>query len=254
MTSDPRQAHAPHDLLAAYLLDAVDERERQVFEEHLLGCADCERELTELGPTLEALGSSVPAPPPAHVRDAVLRQVAEDRAGSRTADPGDPVDRPDGAGPTDELGARRAERSSRRLILLTGAAAAVAVIMALFFGPLRGDDQMTPATIAAAADAQRYEVQAGDATATVIVSRTLDKAAVETTDMPPAPDGQDYQLWFAHADGTVSDAGVMPRTQDAAMVLSDDLGDAVGVAITMEPAGGSPQPTSDPIVLVAFEA
>lgn len=251
MTIDPHQPQAPHDLLAAYLLDAVDERERHVFEEHLLGCPDCERELVGLAPTMEALGSSVPAAPPPHLRDAVLRQVARDRADGALPDP---VERPDGAGSTDELGARRAKRSSRRLVLLAGAAAAVAVIMAVFFGPLRGDAEMTPATIAAAADAERYEVQIGDATATIIVSRALDKAAIETSDMAPAPDGRDYQLWFAQADGTVTDAGLMPHTDDPAMVLSDDLGEAVGVGITMEPAGGSTQPTSDPIVLVPFEA
>lgn len=251
MTIHPHQPQAPHDLLAAYLLDAVDERERQAFEEHLLGCPDCERELLALAPTIEALASSVPAPPPPHVRAAVLRRVAEERPAPTSAKRGE---RSSGAGPTDELAARREQRSSRRLVLLAGAAAAVAVVMALFFGPLRGDAEMTPATIAAAADAERYEVQVGEATATIIVSRTLDRAAIETTDMAPAPEGQDYQLWFAQADGTVTDAGVMPHTDDPAMVLSDELGEAVGVGITMEPAGGSPQPTSEPIVLVPFEA
>ncbi len=251
MTIDRHPAQAPHDLLAAYLLDAVDEHERQVFEEHLLGCSDCERELADLAPTVEALGSSVSTSPPAHLRESVLRQVTAAATHERSAQA------PEHArttSPPDALAARRAARSSRRLVLLAGAAAAVAVIMALVFGPFRGTDDMTPAMIAAAADAQRYEVQVGDATATIIVSRTLDKAAIETTDMTPAPNGQDYQVWFAQADGTVTDAGVMPHVEDAAMVLSDDVGDAVGVGLTMEPAGGSPQPTSEPIVLIPFEA
>ncbi|MCA1781780.1 MAG: zf-HC2 domain-containing protein [Intrasporangiaceae bacterium] len=164
MTSDPRQAQAPHDLLAAYLLDAVDERERQVFEEHLLGCADCERELAELGPTLEALGSSVPAPPPPHLRDALLRRVSETRVATMQPVPEDRADDP---APPDALAAQREKKSARRLILLAGAAAAVAAVMALVFGPFLGSGEMTPATIAAAADAERYEVEVGDATATV---------------------------------------------------------------------------------------
>jgi anti-sigma-K factor RskA len=249
MTIDPRLE--PHDLLAAYLLHAVDEHELQVFEEHLVGCPDCERELAELAPTVEALGASVPAAPPGHLRAAVLRQVGEER---RDRQPADPAERSDRTDPTDELGARRAQRSSRRLVLLAGAAAAVAVIMAMFFGPFRGDAPMTPAMIAAAADAERYEVRIGDATATIIVSRELDRAAIETSDMAPAPDGQDYQLWFAQADGTMTPAGLMPDTEDPAMVLPDELGDAVGVGITMEPEGGSPQPTSEPMVIVPFEA
>lgn len=246
MTSDPRPSAAPHDLLAAYALDAVDDHERRVFEEHLLGCAECERELAGLAPTVEALGSSVATPPPEHLRESVLREVADMRASA--------ADRHATTAPADDLAARRTARSSRRLVALGAAAAAVAVIMALMFGPFRGEGPMTPATIAAAGDAQRYEVRVGDATATIIVSRSLDRAAIETTDMAPAPDGQDYQLWFAHADGSVTDAGVMPRVDDAAMVLSDEVDDAVGVSLTMEPAGGSPQPTSDPLVLVPFEA
>lgn len=247
MTGDPRPSQAPHDLLAAYALDAVDDHERRTFEEHLLGCPDCEHELAGLAGTVEALGASVPAAPPARVRAALLHEVAQEWAAQ-----GPP---PTTAGePTDDLSARRTARSSRRLTLLAAAAAAVAVVMALVVGPFRGEAPMTPATIAAAADAERYEVRVGEATATIIVSRSLDRAAIETTDMSPAPDGQDYQLWFAHADGTVVDAGLMPHTDDPAMVLKDALGDAVGVGLTMEPAGGSPQPTSDPLVLVPFEA
>ena len=246
MTHDPREPASPHDLLAAYALDAVDEHEQRLFEEHLLGCPACERELAELAPTVEALGAGVPAAPPATVRETVLRHVAEERLDRTSPAPG--------AGPADDLAARRAARSSRRLVLLAAAAAAVAVVMALVVGPFRAEAPLTPAAIAAAADAERYEVRVGEATAVVIVSRTLDKAAIETTDMAPAPDGRDYQLWFAHADGSLTDAGVMPRVEDAAMVLSDDVDDAVGIGLTMEPAGGSAQPTTDPIVVIPIEA
>lgn len=242
MTDDPREPQAPHDLLAAYLLDAVDDRERRRFEEHLLDCPDCEREIARLAPTVAVLGASVPADPPTRLREAVLREVAASRA------PGSVADAPD-----DDLSARRAARSSRRLLLLAGAAAAVAVVMALMFGPFR-DAEMTPATVAAAGDAQRYEARLDGATATVVVSRSLDKAAIETRGMPPAPEGRDYQLWFTRADGTMTAAGVMPPTADAAMVLTVDVGDAVGVGITVEPSGGSTQPSGDPILLIPFEA
>ena len=246
MTIDPQQPQAPHDLLGAYLLDAVDERERLIFEEHLLGCPDCERELAELAPAVEEIAAGLTVPPPAPVRDAVLEHVRADGA-ARAAESPAPT-------PADELAARREDRSTRRLLLLAGAAAAVAVVMALMFGPFRGDPGVTAASIAAADDAQRYEVRVGDATATVILSRTLDRAAVETTDMTPPPDGRDYQVWLSHADGTMTDAGLMPHEEDATLVLSDAVGDAVGVGITMEPAGGSPEPTGEPVVLIPFEA
>ncbi|KAB7745145.1 hypothetical protein GA707_04070 [Nostocoides sp. F2B08] len=250
---DPTHAHV-RDLLAAYLLDAVDEHERLLVEEHLLTCPDCEHEVATLTPTVEALAlAATPQTPPAQVREAVLHGIepaSRPGAPRQTSPPtafADPARH-------DDLGARRSSRAARRLSLLVAAAAAVALFMFVAIGPFRGAPDLTTETVAAAADAQRFEAQVGEATATVIVSREMDKVAIETRDMTPAPEGRDYQLWFSHPDGTVSDAGVMPRDEDAEMVIEVDLGDAVGVAVTMEPEGGSEQPTSEPVLVVPFEA
>lgn len=241
-----------HELLAAYVLDAVDEDERLIVEEHLLTCADCERELAELAPTVEALaGAPAPVSPADHVREAVLRGI-DAPAEPDAASAGTPATL--GASATDELTARRRSRSTRRLSLLVAAAAAVALFMFVAVGPFRGaGPDVTTETVAAAADARRFEAQVEGATATVIVSRTLDMVAIETSDMTPAPDGRDYQLWLAQPDGSVTAAGLMPREEDAAMVLGDALGDAVAVAVTMEPQGGSEQPTTQPVVVIPIE-
>lgn len=261
--TDPQHEERGHDfvreLLAAYLLDAVDDAERLLVEEHLLSCPDCEREVAILVPTVEALAlAPAPLSPPPQVREAVMRGI---RPSVRT---GPPPQTPAAAPPEldsadvprdDDLAAHRQARATRRLSLLVAAAAAVALFMFVAIGPFRGAaPDVTIETVATAADAQRFEAQVGEATATVIVSREMDKVAIETRDMTPAPEGQDYQLWFSHPDGTVTDAGVMPRDEDAEMVLEDDLGDAVGVAVTMEPEGGSEQPTSEPVVVIPFEA
>ncbi|WP_345714042.1 zf-HC2 domain-containing protein, partial [Kineococcus glutinatus] len=39
-----------HDLTAAYAVDAVDERERALAEEHLAGCAACREEVAAMPP------------------------------------------------------------------------------------------------------------------------------------------------------------------------------------------------------------
>lgn len=253
--TDPRHDHV-RDLLAAYVLDAVDDPERLLIEEHLLTCADCEREVAGLVPTVEVLAlAPAPLTPPAPVREAVLRGIDPS---VRIDPPSQTATEPEvvsaDSPPDDDLAARRHARAGRRLSLLVAAAAAVALFMFVAIGPFRGSPDVTTETVAAAADAQRFEARVGEATATVIVSREMDKVAIETRDMTPAPDGQDYQLWFSHPDGTVTDAGVMPRDEDAEMVLDDDLGDAVGVAVTLEPEGGSTQPTSEPMLVIPFEA
>ncbi|MGA8044848.1 MAG: anti-sigma factor [Dermatophilaceae bacterium] len=259
MTDPQRDAERGHDfvqeLLAAYLLDAVDEHDRLLVEEHLLTCPDCERELAALAPTVETLAlAPTPVAPPSRVRDAVLRGIGSPTgadAQDRTTETSAAVR----AAPVDDLAARRHTHAGRRLSLLVAAAAAVALFMFLAIGPFRGaTPDVTTETVAAATDAERFEARIGDATATVIVSREMDKVAIETQDMAPAPEGRDYQLWFSHPDGSVTDAGVMPREADAAMVLDDEMGDAVGVALTLEPEGGSSQPTSEPMVVIPFEA
>ena len=52
--------------MGAYLLGALDERERREFERHLSACAECREEVERLRPAAEALPSSVEQlePPP----------------------------------------------------------------------------------------------------------------------------------------------------------------------------------------------
>jgi len=70
-------------------------------------------------------------------------------------------------------------------------------------------------------------------------------------DLPPPPPGRTYQLWTIEGGKPVS-AGTF-ATSDAgqarhAIATSAQLGDAIFLAVTVEPAGGVPQPTG-PIVM-----
>jgi len=68
--------------------------------------------------------------------------------------------------------------------------------------------------------------------------------------MPAAPAGQTYQAWYL-VDGQPASAGLMTVGSDGYAVLADITlvpGTSV-VALTLEPAGGSDQPTSAPIVV-----
>ena len=61
--------------------------------------------------------------------------------------------------------------------------------------------------------------------------------------------GHAYQAWLQNEEGNMVPAGLMRET-DGEMVLDGDVNQAKGVGVTVEPAGGSDQPTSDPIALV----
>ena len=64
-----------HGLVFSYALDALDRAEKTVFEEHLKECAACEAELHSLAPVTDALGKSVPASPPAQLRERLRSQL-----------------------------------------------------------------------------------------------------------------------------------------------------------------------------------
>jgi anti-sigma-K factor RskA len=70
---------------------------------------------------------------------------------------------------------------------------------------------------------------------------------VVTADMPPAPAGKVYQLWFVQGDKKVS-AGVIPSDAKGhgftVVNVPADI-EIEAAAITLEPQGGSPQPTSE---------
>ncbi|MGH3330897.1 MAG: anti-sigma factor, partial [Nocardioidaceae bacterium] len=81
----------------------------------------------------------------------------------------------------------------------------------------------------------------------VATSPSLNEMAVDTDELPKLDDQHVYQLW-AIAGGTTSSVLVLEPDKGASMEMP-----AAGteVAITVEPAGGSEQPTTDPIMRVA---
>jgi hypothetical protein len=62
--------------------------------------------------------------------------------------------------------------------------------------------------------------------------------------MPPPPEGQDYQLW-AIVDGTPTSLGVYPWSEEASepTFMSGEIDAASAFAVTIEPKGGSETPT-----------
>ncbi|WP_109471645.1 anti-sigma factor [Ornithinimicrobium cavernae] len=243
-----------HSLAAAYALDAVDPDERAAFEEHLAGCAACRTEVAELAEATVALSEHLSVEPPPALRAQLLREIATTpQEGTPRQDRGPRHDGPDELG---ERRTRRARRSRGGGWLLAGVAAATIAVgtVAVTQWP---QDTPDPSVVAVqevldAPDAVRTTESVDGATVTVVTASSLERAVVLTEDMTAAPSGQDYQLWFVHEDGTAVSAGLMPRDGDQVLLEGEPAG-AVAVGITIEPAGGSEQPTSDPIVAVPLE-
>src|SRR5215467_1368520 len=70
----------PHDLTAAYALDALDPAEAEAYERHLSQCEECREQLAELNGTAASLAYGTVAPaPPARLRASVLEAAAAER-------------------------------------------------------------------------------------------------------------------------------------------------------------------------------
>lgn len=171
-----------------------------------------------------------------------------------------------------ETAARR--RWFQRPAAALSAAAAVAVVflgVGLGVGgvlspggesPRPGTSQSTSVLdgIYAASDFQRSSTPVqGGGTATVVWSQDLGKSAVILDGVEAAPKGKTYELWYIDskaAGGAITSAGLMDQYADGvhSAVLTGKVRDGVTVGITVEPAGGSKQPTTTPIAAVPLDA
>ena len=82
---------------------------------------------------------------------------------------------------------------------------------------------------------------------TVATSRLHDAAVVVmAADAPPSGD-RVFQLWTIHPGSDPVSASVMAVGQTAAVQVVEGVPGASDVAVTIEPKGGSAQPTTKPV-------
>jgi anti-sigma-K factor RskA len=76
------------------------------------------------------------------------------------------------------------------------------------------------------------------------------------SNLPPAPAGKTYEMWIISKGGKPAPAGLFQSGQDATALWVEpgpvDLAATAAVAVTLEPAGGVPQPTSQPVIAAAL--
>jgi len=139
--------------------------------------------------------------------------------------------------------------------LIGVAAAAVLATGGLVWNPLSPDTNTVQLTatqqVLQAKDAQRFESKVGEATAKIVRSPGLKKAVMVTADMPAAPEGKVYELWFQRG-ATMVKAGLVPAGRANTVLLEGDASSAQGVGITIEPAGGSDTPTLPPVAVISL--
>jgi len=227
-----------HASSAAYALDALPDAERAEFEAHLETCRACTDEVARFAAAAARLGAATATAPPDSLRSAVLGQV---RSTSQLA-------------VLDPAGSSRFGSPAGTWLL----AAAAALLLVLSGGvalsqhnraSLLAEQNAQVSAVLAAPDAVTgRDDPASPAALTVVTSRALNRAVVVVRDLPQLESDQTYQMWWIDQQGPHS-AGLMraPPPNEAAAVVVEADQDAQQFAITLEPAGGSNAPTTDPV-------
>lgn len=240
-----------HTMTGAYAANALDEPERREFEQHLAECDACRQEVAELQATAAMLATAQEQAPPASMRAAVLDEIDRTRQERPAAHAIDLAEV--------RAGRERAGGPWQQRVL--SAAAVVLVIALVGMGVVVRTlndriDQMQARSqvvqeLLAAPDTQTLAMDGpGGSVARVLLSRQVGQAVMYGHGMAPAPAGHDYELWFIHEDAFVA-AGLLTVHEDGTVshTATGDLDGVVALGVTVEPAGGSPQPTTDPVML-----
>ncbi|MFD1658452.1 anti-sigma factor domain-containing protein [Streptomyces caeni] len=256
-----------HSLAAPYALDALEPGERRRFEKHLKQCDRCAADVRALSEDAVRLAWSTTAPAPPGLRDRVLtavRNLPQDPAPAPDVPPTREPHLPPHVWGTAPPPPRARAPRLRPLFgpLATATAAAALVVAALFaVQATRTQDELD----AERAQARRIAavLAAPDARATgdrdakgrgiaVVASVSEGRAVVTLSGLGAPPGGRVHQLWLMRPDVQPRSLGLFQG--DTPLVASGIGKSATSLAVTVEPDGGSPQPTSQPVVQLALRS
>ncbi|MGA5895288.1 anti-sigma factor [Streptomyces venetus] len=244
-------ADAPHLDAGAYVLNALPAGEAAAFENHLAGCSQCRLEVERLSEAAVGMGAAETNAPSADLRRRVLEQISTVRQDRFVA-----------------LESRRQRRLRRGLGLALAASVAGAVALGgvAWWQSSEADtarEQSAEARagyrdvagVLAAHDATISTGKlAGGGTASVVASRAEGRAAFIASGLPRLTDDQVYELWYDDA-GQYRPAGLVNAAGGhQAHVLDGRMEQATAVCLSVEPAGGSRHPTTEPIGVIPVPA
>jgi len=242
-----------HSLSGAYALDALAHgAESERFARHLNRCPSCASEVREFREVATALAFAATTAPPPELRDRVLAAAALTRQL-----------------PPEVTSRARSHRARGRarirvpwLPWLSGLVATAAVVVAVLFGfaqahteqelnQVRARNQAIALVLSAPQAKLLTHATTKGGVATVVLAADRHELVVTTNGMPALPAGKVYQLWLMGTKKTVS-AGLLPAATSGQTtpVLASGVvkGDRLG--LTVEPAPGTAQPTTTPILVL----
>ena len=247
-----------HRLSGAWAMNALDDNESAVFEQHLRECESCAAEAAELRETAARLGAVAEYAPPPALRARVLAAAAQTRQlppETVVAHVAAPV--------------VLAERRWLKRFGVLAAAASVLGAVALGTQAVRSNNELSREVAALRQVTAEYNQMAAlmSSPGARTVSRSMEhggtgmavyapshnKVLFLAGGLPELPSDRSYQLWMVAADGPHS-AGVLPAGDKLPPMMMDALEGTETLALTVEPRGGSKGPTTAPLVVFPLSA
>ena len=104
---------------------------------------------------------------------------------------------------------------------------------------------------------QSFPIQTNDVTGSFLIDREYNNAVLILRGLPAIPEHQTYQVWLIAPNGERTSAGLVRPQTDVPFLsqpvsATQDLVNFVGVGMTIEPAGGSDQPTGSQVFRINF--
>ncbi|MDQ1175348.1 MULTISPECIES: anti-sigma factor [unclassified Microbacterium] len=261
------------DLAVGHALNALSEADERAYQEALAGNPHWDHHVRDAADAVAAISASVePVEPPPSVRASLFARISElpqESVGVATLPASSSADEDYAAAGVTPIEPERETASTgvsaasgwgpRRWFTL---AASFAAVLVLGFGAVTVSQLVSPPasvvalrSIEQAPDAQSASTTLPDGTvATAHWSPSTGQSVLVTDGMPALAADKTYELWFVRGDTPIAAGTFEPdEAGKATAVLQGEMHAGDVIAVTIEPAGGSPDgtPSTAPVVVVA---
>jgi len=227
----------PTDDLAAYALGVLDAPERAPIERHLTGCEPCRSEVAAFAEAAWSIAETAAMDAPSGLRELIVARAEREARPIST-----PAQVP--------LLERLAAALRRPIPAAVPAALAVLLVVSLAgFAGARRDADGYAAALSGVASAHVIPLSGNETTLRGSVIVPVSGApAYLILDLPAPPSGKVWEAWILNGEKPIA-AGISDaRSGVTTLILTAPLGAGDGVAVTLEPTGGSRAPTTAPVL------
>lgn len=229
------------ELLGVWAMDALDPAERELVEHAIREDPELRAEAESFRSVTSALGEDAAVAPPASLRESVFAQINE------------PSTENHAESAVTEISSKR--RGLGRGFWLGSVAASIALVLGIVWGvSTLGDTGISQRDQFVAIEevlerpgAEHYTAELSGGGEIEAATGPEGTAVLTAADLPEVESDRTYQLWAIAGDEQPESLGLLEVEDGRALTRVEDLPQEAVLALTVEPEGGSEQPTTEPI-------